>query len=275
MKSLDPMSLSNGKRDENNTPAGLKQNNNTMRETLLAADKPMVDIAMAVGRLPLAMEIAIRRRTHVFGCPAILYMLQSHDVFSKSGCFYHFAAALERKIRKISKDKVLALMALAIAVRHKTEVHYDAPYYAVPTALLPRLWNVGDAKMRCLFQGLLDNGFVCYKEIVPNDAVKGKRTTPQSYILIHTLVARFLDSILPSSHQVQLDDGSRGRYANFLVHTPGYQNSNRLQITDVADTSYAKLTNDNFSSRCALDFSLWQCKRFPRLLQSTCGGSES
>ena len=52
MKSLDPMSLSNGKRDENKTPAGLKQNNNTMRETLLAAYKCMVDIAMAVGRLP-------------------------------------------------------------------------------------------------------------------------------------------------------------------------------------------------------------------------------
>ena len=60
------------------------------------------------------------------------------------------------------------------------------------------------------FQGLLDNGFVCYKEIVPNDAVKGKRTTAQSYILIHTLVARFLDSILSSSHQVELDDGGRG-----------------------------------------------------------------
>ena len=154
----------------------------------------------------------------------------------------------------MGKDKILALMALAIAVHHKIEVHYDAPYYAVPTALLPRLWNVGDAKMQCLFQGLLDNGFVCYKEIVPNDAVNSKGTTAQSYILIHILVARFLNSILPSSHQLQVYDGGRGRHANFLVDTPGCQNSNRLQIADVAGTSYVKLTNDIFPRVGVLDF---------------------
>eukprot|EP00943_MAST-04B_sp_MAST-4B-sp1_P007106 g7106.t1 len=150
-------------------------------------------VSSLVGRLPLAMNIAARCKTFLFGYEEILATFKLPTIFAEGGYLEMFSIEMHRKIRMLEKDAYkVALLTLAAVMNN--EIKFEEPFYMFPIHLLARFWNVSETKMRICFQALLEVGLVSFKETVVR-GVTGSgfiRQTKESYLMLHVLTARYL-----------------------------------------------------------------------------------
>jgi hypothetical protein len=149
-------------------------------------------VSSLVGRLPLAMNIAARCKTFVFGYEEILGTFKLPTIFAEGGYLEMFSIEMHRKIRMLEKDPYkIALLTLAAGMNE--EIKYEEPFYMIPTHLLARFWGVSETKMRICFQALLEAGLVSFKETCIREVTGGFiRQTKESYLMLHVLTARYL-----------------------------------------------------------------------------------
>ena len=156
----------------------------------------MVELVEYCGCVPFAMNIAARCKTDLLKFSDVLQLFQNNKLFGVGARFETFSKGMEHGIRLLSKEAKMALLCLSVVgSNHLNEsgsksgsfVSFRNHFFALSMYNLPRLWNVGVADARIIFQSLLDSGFVGMEEINSRD---GKTET---FLLLHVMVAKYLE----------------------------------------------------------------------------------